>query len=53
MYNNEEKNKKDRHRKVTEIKVILPAENMDTKHNEHNEPQSTANKTIDKRKIHR
>ena len=35
-------------RKDAEAKVIQPAENMDTEHNER-PPQSTANKAIDKK----
>ena len=35
-------------RKDTEWKVIYPAENIDTKHNER-PPQSTASKAMDKR----
>ena len=36
--------------KDTEQKVIQPAENIDTKHNER-PPQSTANNAMDKREL--
>ena len=50
--NNEKVNKMEMERKDTELKVILPAENMETEHNKR-PPQSTARKAMDRREHHK
>ena len=52
IHNSEQINKMEMERKDTALKVIQPAENMDTECNER-PPQSKSNKTIDNGELHK